>query len=216
MKKVFTLSVVILFSIIVASKSEAYRLEILPRGSLDVTSNQSIVYFDIILQVDNNIQLGNWGFDIMYDSAELSWDSTLTTSGLMPSPLVAGLFGVPFEDISGRIQNFSASLSPPDAAYTTVSKDLVLATIVFNVIAGAADGHADIRINNEVNTSFNINNNPVPVLNMITNTSDTNQNCVISDFELLNAIDLWVADSAQVTNFDLLDLIDLWAGGNYC
>jgi hypothetical protein len=216
MKKVFTLSVVILFSVILASKSEPYSLEILPLGSLDVTNNHSTVYFDIILYVDSDIQLGNWGFDIIYDSAELSWDSTLTTSGLMPSPLVAGLFGDPFENISGLIHNFSASLSPPDAEYITVSNDLVLATIVFNVIAGAADGHADIWINKEVNTSFNINNNPVSVLDMITNAFDSNQNCVIGNFELLNAIDLWVADSAQITNFDLLDLIDLWSSGSYC
>ena len=216
MKKVFTLFVVILFLIILASESRAYSLEILPRGSLDVTSNQSTVYFDVVLDVDSDIQLGNWGFDIRYDSSELSWNSTLTTSGLMRSPLVAGLFGDPFENISGLIQNFSASLSPPDAAYTTVSTDLVLATIVFNVIAGAADGRADIWINKEVNTSFNINDNPISVLDMTTNTFDTNQNCVISDFELLNAIDLWAADSAQFTDFALLDLIDLWAGERYC
>ena len=216
MKIIFALSAILLCSIIITSESQAYSLEILPRGLLDVTSSQSTVYFDVVLHVDSNIKLGNWGFEIIYDSAELSWDSTLTTSGWMPSPLVAGLFGNPFEDISGRIQNFSASLSPPDTAYTTVSKDLVLATIVFNVIAGAADGHADIWINKEVQTSFNINENPIPVMDMTNNTFDTNQNCVISDFELLNAIDLWAADSAQFADFALLDLIDLWAGGRYC
>ena len=216
MKIIFALSAILLCSIIITSESQAYSLEILPRGSLDVTSNQSTVYFDVVLHVDSDIQLGNWGFDVIYDSAELSWDSTQTRSGLMPSTLVAGLFGDPFENISGLIQNFSAALLPPDAVYPTINNDLILATIVFNVIAGAADGHADIWINKEVNTSFNINENPVPVLDMITNASDTNQNCIISDFELLNSIDLWAADSAQFTDFALLDLIDLWAGGRYC
>jgi N-acetylneuraminic acid mutarotase len=43
---------------------------------------------------------------------------------------------------------------------------------------------------------------------------DTNQDCIIGDFELLNAIDDWAV--GNLGDFELLDLIDDWASGNYC
>ena len=43
---------------------------------------------------------------------------------------------------------------------------------------------------------------------------DTDEDCVIDDFELLNAIDDWAA--GNLGDFELLDLIDFWAGGSYC
>jgi hypothetical protein len=42
---------------------------------------------------------------------------------------------------------------------------------------------------------------------------DTNQDWIIGNFELLNAIDNWAAGS--LGNFELLDLIDFWAAGCY-
>lgn len=44
--------------------------------------------------------------------------------------------------------------------------------------------------------------------------NDTNQDRVIGDFELLNAIDEWA--NGNVGDFDLLNLIDFWAFGSYC
>ncbi len=43
---------------------------------------------------------------------------------------------------------------------------------------------------------------------------DTNQDWIIGDFELLNAIDNWAA--GNLGDFELLDLIDFWAYGSYC
>ena len=43
---------------------------------------------------------------------------------------------------------------------------------------------------------------------------DTNQNCIIGNFELLDAIDVWAAGG--LGNFELLDVIDMWATGPYC
>ena len=43
--------------------------------------------------------------------------------------------------------------------------------------------------------------------------ADTNNDYVISDFELLGYIDLWA--QGQVGDFELLDTIDLWAAGHY-
>jgi hypothetical protein len=45
------------------------------------------------------------------------------------------------------------------------------------------------------------------------NQYDIDQNWVIGDFELLNAIDYWAIGS--LGDFELLDLIDFWAGGCY-
>ncbi len=42
---------------------------------------------------------------------------------------------------------------------------------------------------------------------------DTNQDWIIGDFELLNAIDDWAV--GNMDDFDLLDLIDYWAAGCY-
>jgi len=204
MKKIFVLSVIILCSIIVTSEAEAYSLEILPRGSLDVTNNQSTVYFDIVLHVDQDIQLGNWGFDIIYDSSELSWYSTQTKSGLMPSPLVAGLFGFPFESVYGLIENFSAALSPPDAAYSTINNDLILATIVFNVIAGAADGNADVWFNKSIHTSFNINGISVPMSDMpvLTGSLDTDGDGIADDGDLSGVTGDNKCTAGNTTNCD--------------
>ena len=49
---------------------------------------------------------------------------------------------------------------------------------------------------------------------IVFNPYDDDNNCVIGNFELLNAIDDWAI--GNLGNFDLLDLIDLWAGGPYC
>jgi hypothetical protein len=49
---------------------------------------------------------------------------------------------------------------------------------------------------------------------LIHNTYDINADCIISNFELLNAIDDWVVGG--IDNFFLLDLIALWANSPYC
>ncbi len=46
------------------------------------------------------------------------------------------------------------------------------------------------------------------------NVYDTNQDCEIGDFELLNAIDQWA--QGNLGDFPLLNLIDYWATGSYC
>jgi len=46
------------------------------------------------------------------------------------------------------------------------------------------------------------------------NAYDTNQDCRIGDFELLNAIDQWA--QGNLGDFPLLNLIDYWATGPYC
>ncbi len=43
---------------------------------------------------------------------------------------------------------------------------------------------------------------------------DTNQDWIIGNFELLDAIDAWAGGG--LGNFELLDLIDYWAFGSYC
>ena len=43
---------------------------------------------------------------------------------------------------------------------------------------------------------------------------DTDQDCIIGNFELLDAIDDWAI--GNLGNFPLLDLIDYWAAGSYC
>ncbi len=44
---------------------------------------------------------------------------------------------------------------------------------------------------------------------------DTNQDWIIGDFELLDAIDCWADPFCDLDDFDLLDLIDFWAAGCY-
>ena len=46
------------------------------------------------------------------------------------------------------------------------------------------------------------------------NAYDTDQDCTIGDFELLNAIDQWA--QGNLGDFPLLNLIDYWATGSYC
>ena len=46
------------------------------------------------------------------------------------------------------------------------------------------------------------------------NAFDTDQDCAIGDFELLNAIDQWA--QGDLGDFPLLNLIDYWAVGSYC
>jgi len=46
------------------------------------------------------------------------------------------------------------------------------------------------------------------------NAYDTDQDCAIGDFELLDAIDDWAL--GLLGDFELLDLIDYWASGPYC
>jgi hypothetical protein len=80
----------------------------------------------------------------------------------MPSPLVPGLLGPLVEKTPGHIENISAVVNPPDAGGASVSGDLVLATIVFDVKAGVADGQPDIWFDTQKQgTNFAINNNPV-------------------------------------------------------
>ena len=129
------------------------------------------------------------------------------------------MFGTPFQHTTGLIENFSGLLSPPNATSPTITADLTLATIVFDVTAGVSDGNADVWIDNSNFMHFNINGSPVLISAMLApsyNPYDIDQNCEIGNTELLDTIDLWAADTPQPTNFELRDLIDLWAGGTYC
>ncbi len=75
--------------------------------------------------------------------------------------------------------------------------------------------------NGEPSSSTNYENKPgfwnvviQPAATVQYNAYDTNQDCTIGDFELLNAIDQWA--QGNLDDFPLLNLIDYWASGPYC
>jgi hypothetical protein len=140
-----------------------YSLEIRRMGGLDITSSAGpSVSFEIVLHTSGISGLGNFGFNIYYDSAELTWKPAQSVLGSIPSPLTAGLFGNPVENTPGYIENISAALSPPNAGSATVSGDLTIATLVFDVKTGVADGQPDIWFDTQTKgTSFSINGGTV-------------------------------------------------------
>ncbi len=168
MKKLVVFIIVAAIIVIGISEAKAYSLRILPQaGAMDVNSDQSTVTFNIVFHPDaGGSLLGNWNFNLFYDSSELTWNSAQTSLGTMPSPLVTELFGSPLQNTSGLIENFNALLSPPNAAIPNISGDLILATIVFDVTAGVSDGNADVWIDNSDLMHFNINGSAVSLANV--------------------------------------------------
>ncbi len=168
MKKIFVFILVAAVFLFGRSEAKAYSLIILPQaGAMDVNNSQSTVSFNIVFHPDaGGSMLGNWNFNIYYDSSELTWNSAQTSLGTMPSPLVAELFGNPFQNTSGLIENFNGMLFPPNASSPNVNGDLTLATIVFDVIAGVSDGNADVWIDNSDLMHFNVNGSAVSLANV--------------------------------------------------
>jgi hypothetical protein len=159
-----------------------YSLEIVRSQGLDVKGSDTVVSFDIVLHTSGISSLGNWGFNLYYDNNELTWNSSQTSLGNMPSPLTAGHLGSLVETSPGHIENISALLDPPDAGGVSVTGDLVLATIVFDVKAGVADGQPDIWFDTQKKgTNFSINNNPVEMSAMPVTASADSDNDGVPD-----------------------------------
>ncbi|KPJ99611.1 MAG: hypothetical protein AMK71_09475 [Nitrospira bacterium SG8_35_4] len=163
MKKLILLLMIMLFSIAGIPDVHSYSLIIIPhQGSLDVSGSPATVSVDIVFHPDSGTQFGNWAFNLYYDNPELTWNSSLTTAGTIPSPLVTALLGGSFENTPGLIENFSGLLSPPNATAPNISNDITLATVVFDINTAAADGNDDVLLDKNNKIHFLLNGTPVP------------------------------------------------------
>jgi len=163
MKKMTLLFILALLLTSLQSQSWGYSLVIVPhQGSLDVIPGSSTVSFDIIFHPDSGTQFGNWAFNLYYDTSEITWNSSLTTAGAIPAPLVSALFGGPSENTPGLIENFSGLLSPPNAVAPNISDNITLATVVFDVNTASEDGGDDVWLDKNSKIHFLLDGNPVP------------------------------------------------------
>lgn len=205
MKKLVVFILVVAIIVIAISEAKAYSLRILPQtGAMDVNSAQPTVTFNIVFHPDTGGSLlGNWNFNLFYDSSELTWNSTQTSVGAMPSPLSASLFGTPFENTTGLIENFNGLLSPPNAISPTITADLMLATIVFDVTAGVSDGNADVWIDNSDLMHFNVNGSPVLLANLpVVAGLDSDNDGIADDGDLSGVIGDNKCTAGNTTNCD--------------
>lgn len=144
-------------------QSEAYYLELVP---IDRNS-QSTFYIDIIFNADpQGNSLGNYGFDLYYDNAELTWNQPHTIWS--PPPPLFTLFP-PFEDPihAGQIQGISGLIPLGGGGPAEVTGTATLATIAFDMGILRSDGHADIWFDiQSAGQGFEIDNNVVPMSSM--------------------------------------------------
>ncbi len=175
MKQKIFISVAIIL-LMLSSGAMAFDVQIVP-GSLPYdATGQTTVYFDVVFNSDlSGNTLGGLVLNFYYDNVELTWNSLLSTPGPLPSPLVPGAFGGPFETTSGKIENFNAGLQPSTATAPTVTGSLVLGTIAFDVAPGinapSPDSFSDVWFDtSSPGTGFTIDGNNISMSAMSVNT----------------------------------------------
>lgn len=147
MKKIFIALCIILGIVLFYIKANAFYVSLNPSGSVDITGQATFqveVWF--YPDIDGNT-FGNWQFSLLYDTSELTWNSSLTSYGTMPSPLLNDLWGTYSESTPGRIENFNALKFPPNASDASVSSPLLLVTVGFDVTGGTnvvSDAQPDV------------------------------------------------------------------------
>jgi hypothetical protein len=153
MKKMMVMSIIAVIMTVImaigAKVTEAYELQISPGGFVDVSGSTS-TFFDVIFDPQGStVNLGTYTFNMFYDSSELSWNSSASSTSA-PSPLIAGLLG-PLNGTTGFIGNFNAASFGGDA---TVSTPVTLAHLVFDVNVAVTDGLPDLWFDTTQNNKF--------------------------------------------------------------
>ena len=180
MKKVLILIIIALMAVCGTLEADAWYLDIMPTGSLDVTG-QSSIFFDIVFTPDTGGNtFGDFGFNLFYDNLELTWNS-LNTVLSPPSPLSAPF--APFEmgADTGQIFSFSGSLplTVPPTPDPSMTNAFTLATVAFNVDNSGvnnptADGFADVWFDvTAAGTGFTIDGAPISMSSIPVGSTNT-------------------------------------------
>jgi hypothetical protein len=143
MKNKLILSIMTI-AMLLATNAMAYNFELTPGSSKDVTGDS---FFDVFVYFNPDAggnTLGTFGFNLLYDTSELTYSSIQM---FYPSP-VGPSFMAPFETAGGKINNISGNL-PFGATAPTLSDPFKLVQVRFNidnpgVNTPAFDGQADV------------------------------------------------------------------------
>lgn len=158
MKIKFILSVVSIL-ILFSSAAMAYDLQLTPEGPYDMNSDS---YFDVFVMFNpdqGGSRLGTFGFNLSYDTSELTYNSY---QFFYPDP-IGPAFTPSFENPAGKINNLSGFL-PFGQTAPTISDPYTLAKITFDIADPSAlvsDGQADVWFDTGVGTGLTVNDNYV-------------------------------------------------------
>lgn len=147
---------VIALVLFLVTNAMAYNFEITPGSSKDVTGDS---FFDISVIFNPDAggnTLGTFGFNLFYDTSELTYSSIQL---FYPSP-VGPSFMAPFETAGGKINNISGNL-PFGATATKLTSPFTLAQVRFNIDTPGVntpgfDGQADVWFDTGVGTGATI------------------------------------------------------------
>jgi hypothetical protein len=139
-----------------ATNAMAYNFELTPGSSRDVTGDS---FFDVSVIFNPDAggnTLGTFGYNLFYDTNELTYNSFQL---FLPSPLGVS-FGGPFESAGGKINNLGGLL-PFGATAPTITSPYTLAKVTFSidkpgVNTPAFDGQADVWFDSSTGTGATI------------------------------------------------------------